>query len=178
MTLRTSLAVMGLLTCLALPAMVLGQAELRKEVVAAGGGTASSVNHTMRLTLGQPAVGQVTDTTYDLNIGFWYGGVMSPSPVNDDIPIVFGMDQNYPNPFNPVTIISFSMPGSLPVNLSIYNVRGERVRVLVDEVRGAGRHEVVWDGDDDHGRGVSSGTYMIYLEAEGTIKTSKIMLVR
>jgi len=178
MTLRTSLVVVGLLTCLALPAMVLGQAELRKEVVAAGGGTVSSANHTMRLTLGQPAVGQVSDTTYDLNIGFWYGGVMSPSPVNDDVPIVFGMDQNYPNPFNPMTIISFSMPGSLPVNLSIYNVRGERVRVLVDEVRGAGRHEVAWDGADDHGRSVSSGTYIARIQSSAGVQNRKMVLAR
>jgi len=178
MTLRTSLAAVGLLTCLALPAMVLAQAELRKEVVAAGGGTTSSANHSVRLTVGQPTVGLVSDSSYDLAIGFWYDGVRNPSPVNDDIPIVFGMDQNYPNPFNPLTIISFSMPGSLPVNLSIYNVRGERVRVLVDEVRAAGRHEVAWDGNDDHGRGVSSGTYIARIKSSAGVLNRKMVLAR
>ena len=178
MTLRTTLATASLLTCLALPAVVLAQAELKKEVVAGGGGTTSSANHSVSFTVGQPAVGLVSDTSYDMSIGFWSGGSGGPTPVTDEIPTVFGLDQNYPNPFNPMTMISFALPEALPVRLSIYNVRGQRVRVLVDETRAAGQHEVVWDGADDSGRGVSSGTYIARIESSAGVLNRKMVLAR
>ncbi len=84
----------------------------------------------------------------------------------------------HPNPFNPTTTISFSLDRELQVRLSVFDLAGKRVVELFNGVMPAGEHPIRWNGKDSTGRGVSSGNYMIYLEAGGTIKTSKIMLVR
>ena len=73
-------------------------------------------------------------------------------------PRVFALNGNYPNPFNPMTKISFSLPESQDVRLSVYGIDGRLVRTLVSESRGPGLHEVIWNGQDDTGRGVASGT--------------------
>jgi agmatine/peptidylarginine deiminase len=66
---------------------------------------------------------------------------------------------NYPNPFNPTTTIRFTLANQSQVNLSIYNLRGQKVRSLINEQRTAGFHQVIWDGTDDNGLNVSSGVY-------------------
>ncbi|MCP4707880.1 MAG: T9SS type A sorting domain-containing protein, partial [Planctomycetes bacterium] len=71
----------------------------------------------------------------------------------------FKLTQNYPNPFNPNTTIAFALPTAVGVKIKIYNVNGQLVKTLVDEVRPAGKYEVNWDGTDNHGRSVSSGLY-------------------
>lgn len=62
--------------------------------------------------------------------------------------------------------------------MEVYNLRGERVRRLVDEIRPAGRHQVVWDGIDDSGQSVSSGTYLLRLRASDIEDTRKITLLK
>jgi len=64
------------------------------------------------------------------------------------------------------------------VNLSVYNVLGQRVATLIDGVIAAGSYPVQWNGTDTSGRGVSSGTYFVRMNTEEGIHTSKIMLVR
>ncbi|MBD3220175.1 hypothetical protein GF314_02955, partial [bacterium] len=59
-----------------------------------------------------------------------------------------------------------------------YDVAGRRVRTLVDEVRPAGRHEVLWNGADDSGRALSSGVYFARMRADGFQQTRKMTLVR
>ncbi len=157
----------------------LAQIELDRNVVAAGGGTTSSAGHIITCTVGQPSVGLVGDNTYDLAIGFWTPGLGIPVAVPEsDLPSVFNLDQNYPNPFNPMTVIRFSLPEQAPVSLAIYNVRGERVRLLVDDDLDAGRHEVVWNGTDDHGRGLSSGTYVARIVSSQGVQNRKMVLAR
>ena len=85
---------------------------------------------------------------------------------------------SYPNPFNPRTVISFELPEEVFVRLVVYNLLGQKVRVLVEEVLGAGVHTVTWDGRDDDGRYVSSGVYVVRLEAGGKAFTRKMLLVR
>jgi hypothetical protein len=90
------------------------------------------------------------------------------------------VSQNYPNPFNPSTTISIEIPGPVgslhDVTLVIYDLRGRRVRSLVDTKFGAGRHHVVWDGRDDRGESVPSGIY-IYSLNTGETRTSRKMTV-
>ena len=64
------------------------------------------------------------------------------------------------------------------VKLSIYNVLGQRVAVLVDEQRPAGTYKVVWDGQDEKGIAVASGLYFARLQAGGAAHTRKLLLVR
>lgn len=85
---------------------------------------------------------------------------------------------SYPNPFNPQTTLSLGLPGVMWVRLVVYDILGQEVRVLVDEVRSPGTHRVVWDGRDGQGMAVGSGLYFARLEAEGTVRSRKLLLIR
>lgn len=77
----------------------------------------------------------------------------------DLLPTVTELNGNYPNPFNPTTNIKFSLKADSKVLLSIYNVRGQKVKTLINDNMEAGYHTIVWDGRDDSGKSVSSGVY-------------------
>ncbi len=83
-----------------------------------------------------------------------------------------------PNPFNPATVIKYSLPLAGDVRLSIYDVAGRLVRILVDERVSSGNHTTTWDGRDAAGVEASSGIYFTRLEAGGEVETRKITLVR
>jgi serine protease len=86
--------------------------------------------------------------------------------------------QNFPNPFNPSTRIDFGLKRPGHVRLTIYDLSGRQVRLLVDGIREAGRHHETWDGLDDAGTPMSSGLYVYRLTSgEGTV-ARKMMLVR
>lgn len=93
-------------------------------------------------------------------------------------PYVFALDQNSPNPFNPTTKISFSLAQTNRATLVIYNVIGQKVRTLVDEILSAGRQQVVWDGNDDSGSPVTTGIYFARLQANGMQETRKMMMLK
>ncbi len=72
----------------------------------------------------------------------------------------FNLQQNYPNPFNPTTEIKYGLPVNGLTTLEIFNLRGQKVRTLVNEKKSAGYHHIVWDGRDDFGNSVASGVYI------------------
>jgi hypothetical protein len=94
------------------------------------------------------------------------------------VPTAFALAGNYPNPFNPMTTIRFDVPRTGRVTVDVYDVRGQRIARLVDGEVAPGRHTVVWDGRDRHGRTVSSGVYFSRLEAEGVTKTDRMVLMK
>jgi hypothetical protein len=81
-------------------------------------------------------------------------------------PKQYELRQNYPNPFNPSTTIQFALPHASGVLLTVYNVLGQEVARLVDEVRPAGYHTVVWNGKNGAGSSVSSGVYFFRISAQ------------
>lgn len=85
---------------------------------------------------------------------------------------------NYPNPFNPTTTLSFSLPSEMVCKIEIYNVRGQKVKTLLNESLQLGRHSVVWDGKNAHGRSVSSGVYFYRLDTPNMTQTSKMLLMK
>lgn len=89
-----------------------------------------------------------------------------------------GKVSNYPNPFNPSTTISFfvQLPGT--VKLSIYNLKGQLVKVLVNESKTSGQHQIVWHGDDRNGKIVSSGIYYCKVETRGSTYSHKMLLMK
>ena len=93
-------------------------------------------------------------------------------------PQAFRLMQNVPNPFNPATAIAFELPEAIDVELAIYNLVGQRVRILVREFRPAGRYQVEWDAKDDLGRDVSSGVYFYRFQAGDFGATRRMLLVR
>ncbi len=84
----------------------------------------------------------------------------------------------YPNPFNPTTKIEFTMPKTAEMTMKVYNVRGELVRTLIDEVREAGLNSVMWDGTSDSGASVSSGVYFYEARTLGEVQVNKITMVK
>ena len=85
---------------------------------------------------------------------------------------------NYPNPFNPSTTIEYSIPQTGRVKLRIFNMKGQKVKTLIDGDIEKGRHRVVWNGRDERNRSVASGVYFIRLEAAGKSCTRKAMLLK
>jgi len=92
-------------------------------------------------------------------------------------PYQFTLSQNYPNPFNSTTHIRFSLPENASVSLKIYNIQGQLVRTLLDEVREPGEHAVVWDGTTNAGQLVASGVYFYRLTRNGEIRVRKLLVL-
>jgi carboxypeptidase T len=101
--------------------------------------------------------------------------VTHPTAVREDepIPTTFALLQNYPNPFNPSTTFSFDIPYPSFAVLTIYNILGQEVAVLVNEEMNPGRYRVTWDAI-----GLSSGVYVYKLQAGSFTDTKKLLLVR
>lgn len=99
------------------------------------------------------------------------------------LPSNFVLKQNYPNPFNPATTIQFNVKGSefrkpVRINLTIYNILGQRLRTLVDEEKFPGEYEVIWDGKDGNQKEVASGVYFYRLRTDVYTETKKMLLIR
>lgn len=90
------------------------------------------------------------------------------------------LEQNYPNPFNPATRITFLVPDghAQHVSLVVYDVRGARVKTLVDGLRGGGRYTVEWDGRNNTGERVASGVYFYRLVEKNYTHTKKMLLLK
>ncbi len=99
-----------------------------------------------------------------------------PVMPKESLPVTFILGQNYPNPFNPSTIIEYSLPQSEKVNITIFNILGQKVTTLVDEAKAAGNYSVTWDGHDSDGSEVSSGVYFYRMTA-GLFCVSKTMIL-
>ena len=85
---------------------------------------------------------------------------------------------NFPNPFNPTTTIVFSLPRASDVKLTIYNVLGQEVTTLIDEVMASGNHSASWDATDARGRSVSSGVYFYRLQTPTSSTVKKMLLMK
>jgi hypothetical protein len=93
----------------------------------------------------------------------------------------FSLSHNYPNPFNPVTSIQYTVHSRqtpIPTTLKIYNIRGQLVRTLVDEPKGPGTYQVIWDGRSDQGKAVASGVYLYRLQVGDFSQTKKMVLIK
>lgn len=94
------------------------------------------------------------------------------------VPDNFVLDKNYPNPFNSSTSIRFGLPEESEVKIVIYDIVGRRVDVLVDEVRAAGYHDVVWHARNSASQPVASGIYIIRMTAPGITFDRKAILLK
>jgi hypothetical protein len=94
------------------------------------------------------------------------------------LPKEYSVEQSYPNPFNPTCEILYALPTESQVTLSIYNILGQKVRVLVDEYQSAGYKSASWDGRDNNGAELASGVYFYRIEAGSFVQTKKMVLMR
>lgn len=96
-----------------------------------------------------------------------------PSPTYEIIPYEFALEQNYPNPFNISTVINYSIMYYGPVSLTLYNILGQKVATLADEIQKAGPHSVHWRADN-----IATGIYFARLKSGGETKIIKMVLLK
>jgi hypothetical protein len=98
---------------------------------------------------------------------------------NDEVPVYSTkLEGNFPNPFNPVTTIRFSLGKTGKVELDVYNIKGQKVKTLVNSTLDVGNHEFVWDGRDNNNKSLSSGVYFYKLKTGTLILTNKMLLLK
>lgn len=106
------------------------------------------------------------------------GGVWEKGKPHIPTPKKYSLDQNFPNPFNPNTNIRFIIPEETDVKLAVYNILGQEVRNLIQGTLGTGIYDIVWDGKNDNGQPMTSGTYIYVLRTPGYSETKKMTLIK
>jgi flagellar hook assembly protein FlgD len=94
------------------------------------------------------------------------------------LPLVFAVEQNYPNPFNPSTNIKYAIPHDEHVVIEVYNMAGQKVRTVVNQMQKAGHYTVLWHSDNDAGQRVGSGVYFYRVTAGENSVVKKMLLVK
>jgi hypothetical protein len=92
---------------------------------------------------------------------------------SSELPTEFSLEQNYPNPFNPVTNFQFSIVNRQLTILKVYNVLGQEVATLVNEVKQPGTYTVQWDAS-----GMASGMYFYRIQAGDFVATRRLLLLK
>ncbi|MBT5873040.1 MAG: T9SS type A sorting domain-containing protein, partial [Candidatus Latescibacteria bacterium] len=106
-----------------------------------------------------------------------FGVVTQSLAKSADLPTTFALTGNRPNPFNPSTTIAYEVPRQAHMTLTVYNILGQEVIRLVDEVKPAGRYSVVWNGTNVRGQGVASGVYMYRLSSSTGFRDAQRMIL-
>jgi hypothetical protein len=135
-------------------------------------GISTSVNPKSIL---KPSMGETmklkSDTEYRFGITINPNTIVSNEV--EDKPIEFRLDQNYPNPFNPTTNIKYSVGEAGPVNITVYNVMGQKVAEVLNTTKSAGSYQVSWNAT-----GQASGIYYYRLTAPGVVLTRQMTLIK
>ena len=95
-----------------------------------------------------------------------------------NVPVMNALLGNYPNPFNTETTICYTTKAEAKARLEIFNIKGQKIRTLVDTVLKEGNHSIVWNGRDDYSREVASGVYFYRLSIEGKSYQHKMLLLK
>jgi hypothetical protein len=148
-------------------------------VIPAGGVIgSSSANYRVSASVGQTGVDLVSGVTYRVYSGFWNPWLIAVVEAEDEgglsLPVTYQLGQNWPNPFGPGTTIPYALPKPSQVSMEIYNLRGQRVRLLTNAVRQPGYHFVRWDGTDASGAELGSGVYLCKMTAHGAAGTAYV----
>jgi hypothetical protein len=119
------------------------------------------------------------DTTFILPITLTVNRSVSVDPPrNPETPSEFALFQNFPNPFNSTTQIRFNVPEAAYVEVKVFNTLGQVVATLSDEMRTAGSHTLLWNGQGTGGEALASGLYVCRIKAGGYIAAKKMLLMK
>ncbi|GAI13865.1 unnamed protein product, partial [marine sediment metagenome] len=100
------------------------------------------------------------------------------SDATHQLPKTYGLLQNYPNPMNTTTKIPYQLPRTEKVCLKVYNVAGQLVKTLVNEIKKPGYYTTYWDGEDENGRKSAGAVYFYRIQAGNYTSTKKMILLR
>ena len=106
------------------------------------------------------------------------GGAEFPTGVDTEGPVEFALEAGYPNPFQQATTLTYALRETGPVSITVYNLLGARVRLLVERVETAGYHQAVWSGKDENGRPMGAGVYFVRMQAGGVTRAQRLVLLR
>jgi len=186
--LRRVVPALGLSMALAAPlvahAQTGGPYAMAWSVIAGGGGASSGgagTGYELRGGVGQTCTGPLAGGGYSLIGGLWGVGDVEVVGVDGEhpvLPTVFRVFQNLPNPFSTQTTIVFELPRDSRVQMEVHNLKGERVRTLLDQSMPAGRHSMTWAGIGDDGRPLPPGVYWIRTQANDRSDVRKAVLVK
>lgn len=174
---------LGAYLILGIVSPAVGDYIMAKDVLTIAGGQVSSTSYLLGFSIGQTVVGWSSSCNYAEWGGFW-GWTSREQPIfvteeaENISPSNYLLRQNYPNPFNPRTNISYQISRFGHVSLDIYNVKGQLVIRLVDDIQAPGEHFVAWDGTDQRGALVSSGVYFYRLATGSFQQVRKMLLLK
>jgi len=150
--------------------------------MASGGGTVSPSPLLVRTTVGQPLAGAATAAGHAVRAGFWIPGTGNPVGIEPAPPVPparFALYPGRPNPFRGSTRLRYDVPaGGGPVRLEVFDLRGRRVAILLDEVAPPGEWEIAWNGTDDRGVRAAAGIYLTVLRTPAGALSGKLALLR
>ena len=98
--------------------------------------------------------------------------------IDNELPREFKLNQNYPNPFNPITEISYELANDGFVKLSIFDMKGREIKILIENIQLPGKNSVIWNATDNNGQPVSAGLYLYKIKYKGITKTRKMVLIK
>jgi C1A family cysteine protease len=104
--------------------------------------------------------------------------IVAADDIHESSPNDFSLSHNYPNPFNPSTTIEYELGKESHVDISIFNLLGQKVNTVVDEVKSSGEHSTRWDGTDYDGKQLPCGVYFYRIESRGYTDSKKMLLLR
>ena len=117
------------------------------------------------------------DEEYEIET-IWMVEVEAGSEAGLIIPINTALEKNYPNPFNPETTINYAIVDAGLVKIEVFNIKGEKIRTLVNEHKNIGYYSIVWNGKDYYGKKVSSGMYFYNMKTDKYHKFRKMILLK
>lgn len=127
----------------------------------------------------------LNDNTFWDNYGYYVAFIFKQPPTIVNVageftPVVekFNVSQNYPNPFNPSTTINFDIPNPSEVQIKIFDSNGQKIRDLVNDYRETGNYKVTWDGKDNFGKTVVTGSYFYQIQSGNLVQAKKMIFLK
>ena len=153
--------------------------KINRSIIGSSAVENASSSFQMKGTLGQAAVGVSTNNETTIASGYW-GWISKQTNLSTEkkelIPSVFKIQPAYPNPFNPTTTLRYDLPQDSHVLITIYDIRGRKVKTLINENQNAGYRITQWNATNDFGQPISAGMYIYAIQA-GDFRTVKKMIL-
>lgn len=152
----------------------------QNQVLSSGGGPISASIYENFSIIGEPCLSsELSGGIYSATIGFFPEPAGFVGIEDAEIPLIKTyMSQNYPNPFNPITTIDFSLKDDSQVIIIIYNIKGQKIKTLVNDFKESGNHSVTWNGKDHDNKHVASGIYFYHMKTSNYDKIRKMIMLK